>query len=67
MNDDLDVSGAVDKLSEVLTTLVSLKQSGHLKGDDCIRIDQEMRRIDTVLQVLFNPEPYGSPRRDFAG
>jgi cysteinyl-tRNA synthetase len=56
MNDDLDVKGAVDKLSEVLTKLASRKRSGHLNGDDCMRIEQEMRRIDTVLQVLFTPQ-----------
>ena len=56
MNDDLDVKGAVDKLLKVLTKLVSRKRSGHLNDEDCMRIDQEMRRIDAVLQVLFNPE-----------
>ena len=57
MNDDLDVKGAVDKLSKVLAKLASLKRAGDLNDEDCMRIDQEMRRIDKVLQVFFNPEP----------
>jgi cysteinyl-tRNA synthetase len=53
MNDDLDVKGAVDKLSETLIKLVSLKRSGRLNDEDCMRIAQEMQRIDTVLCVFF--------------
>ncbi len=53
MDDDLDVRGAVDSLSKTLTKLGALKRIDHLSGEDCLLIDQKMRRIDSVLQVLY--------------
>jgi cysteinyl-tRNA synthetase len=53
MDDDLDVRGAFDELSRLLARLLALKRKGHLGADHCSKIDQHLRRIDSVFQVIF--------------
>jgi cysteinyl-tRNA synthetase len=55
MDDDLDVRGAIDSLAKTIAKLAALKRSNRLSGEDRRNIDQEMRRIDSVLQVLYPP------------
>jgi cysteinyl-tRNA synthetase len=52
MDDDLNVRGAVDEMIETLTRLAALKRGGRLSAQDDLGIDQEMRRIDSVLQLF---------------
>jgi cysteinyl-tRNA synthetase len=53
MNDDLDVRGALDGISVVLSRLLSAKGRYHYDLDHQTRIEQEMRRLDAVFQVIF--------------
>jgi cysteinyl-tRNA synthetase len=53
MNDDLDVLGSLDGLSLVLSKLLSGKGRYEYNLDQQMKIDQQIRRIDSVLQVLF--------------
>jgi cysteinyl-tRNA synthetase len=55
MDDDLNVRGAVDGLVGTLARLAALKRSGRLNAQDCLDIDQKMRRIDSVLQLFYPP------------
>jgi cysteinyl-tRNA synthetase len=53
MNDDLNVSGAVDCLQENLAELSMLKDDGRMNREECAMVEKELRCIDQVLQVLF--------------
>ena len=52
MNDDLDVRGAIDSMGEHLTKLVQLSRTRQLSVDDRVGTAEEIKRIDTVLQVI---------------
>ena len=52
MNDDLDVRGAIDSMGEHLTKLVQLSRTRRLSVEDRMGIAEEIKRIDTVLQVI---------------
>lgn len=54
MNDDLDVQGAFDDLFEIVSRLVLLRKEDGVSQADCRRIVYRLRRIDTVLQVVFS-------------
>jgi len=56
LNDDLDVKGAFDSMFEDLARLSELKVEGRLGRRESLRIEQDLRRIDGVLQVIFPPE-----------
>lgn len=53
MNDDLNVKGAFDFLYKSLQELAALNRKGKLGGKECRRIDEELRKIDEVLKVIF--------------
>ncbi len=52
MNDDLDVRGAIDSMGELLTKLVQLSRTRQLSVEDRVGTAEEIKRIDTVLQVI---------------
>ncbi len=53
MDDDLRVKSAFDSMEEILSSLLSLKKEGRLTAGDIGRIEQDLRKIDEVLQVIF--------------
>ena len=52
MNDDLDIRGAIDALGEQLTKLAASSRANRLSVQERRGIGQEVRQIDTVLQVI---------------
>ncbi|NLI80545.1 MAG: class I tRNA ligase family protein [Deltaproteobacteria bacterium] len=53
MNNDLDVRGAVQTLLEDLEKLAPEKTGGRMTAKTCSALQEELQRIDRVLQVLF--------------
>lgn len=53
LSDDLDVKGAFDGTFENLSKLWDLKQAGRLGQAESKRIEENLRKIDGVLQVIF--------------
>ena len=53
MNNDLDIKCAIDDLIEAHIKLVELKADGKLGKNDSKRIAQDLKKIDSVLQVIF--------------
>ncbi|WP_041441181.1 class I tRNA ligase family protein [Syntrophobacter fumaroxidans] len=53
MNDDLNVKGAFDFLYKSLQELAALNRQGKLGGTECRRIEEELRKADRVLRVIF--------------
>lgn len=53
MDDDLNVKGAFDAVSEVMSKIVRLSDRGCFNKDDRVKVKEELRKIDTVLQVVF--------------
>jgi cysteinyl-tRNA synthetase len=60
MNDDLDVAGAWAHLERILWDLEGMAACGRLREGDANRATATLRRIDSVLQVIYpvaGPEP----------
>ncbi len=53
MNDDLDVRGAFDFLFGAAETLAAFRQDGKIARKDIRRIEDDLRRMDEVFQVVF--------------
>jgi cysteinyl-tRNA synthetase len=53
MNNDLDVKAAFDSIYEDLSRLFEMKEQGKLSDAACKRTLEELRKIDSVLQVIF--------------
>ena len=54
MDDDLDVRGAFDAVLENMKKIAELNAQGRLDEDEHKKISGELRKIDSVLQVLFD-------------
>ncbi len=54
MNQDLHVKGAVDALFAGLSQLLEVKRRGKLAARDVREIDSALRKMDQVLQVIFD-------------
>jgi cysteinyl-tRNA synthetase len=54
LSDDLDVKGAFEAVSRTVSSLLKLKEEGGLTGTGIGRIEENLRRIDGVLQVIFS-------------
>jgi cysteinyl-tRNA synthetase len=52
MSDDLDVKGAFDGMTEIITKLAALKTDGRLSRVDVKQVDEALSKVDCVLQVL---------------
>jgi cysteinyl-tRNA synthetase len=55
MDDDLDVRGAVDRLTGSLGELAARKARGDLSPEETAAALAALRRIDGILQVIFPP------------
>jgi len=53
MNDDLDIKGAFDFLSGVVSRLESMESRGELTAEHRKRTKESLQAIDRVLQVVF--------------
>lgn len=53
MNDDLNVKGAFDRVSEAVSKLERVHRDVGLSNSQLRRLEESLRRIDSVLQVIF--------------
>ena len=53
MNEDLNVKKTFDDMSTSILKLDNLNNEGKLSSTDAIKIIDNFRRIDNVLQILF--------------
>jgi cysteinyl-tRNA synthetase len=53
MNEDLDVKAAFDALNGTVVTLHGLAKKGKLSAEDASAAVNGLRRVDSVLQVIF--------------
>jgi cysteinyl-tRNA synthetase len=53
MNNDLDVKAAFDSIYEYVCRLFRMKNQGKLSDTTCQKVILELKKIDTVLQVIF--------------
>jgi cysteinyl-tRNA synthetase len=53
MNEDLDVKAAFDALYGIVVTLHGLAKKGKLSAEDASAAVNGLRRVDSVLQVIF--------------
>jgi cysteinyl-tRNA synthetase len=53
MNNDLDVEAAFDSIYENISRLLDLKKQGKLSDSSCRMTIEELKAIDSVLQVIF--------------
>jgi cysteinyl-tRNA synthetase len=54
MNDDLDTWAAFQSISKTVSGLYRLKSAGRLGSHDAAEIERQLRRIDQVLQVIWD-------------
>jgi len=53
MDDDLNVKGAFDAVFDVMSKIVQARGAGRLSLGNRSMVEDQLRRIDTVLQVIF--------------
>ena len=54
MNNDLDIQYAIDNLFEIITELTKFKKEGKFSRNDCKHLTKELKKIDSVLQVIYS-------------
>ena len=52
-NEDLDIKAAFDTLYGTVVTLHGLAKKGKLRAEDASAAVNSLRRVDSVLQVIF--------------
>jgi cysteinyl-tRNA synthetase len=53
MNDDLNTWAAFEGISKIVSKLLKHKKEGQLGAGDSAEVEQQLRRIDQVLQVIW--------------
>jgi cysteinyl-tRNA synthetase len=54
MNDDLNTLAAFEGIFEIVSKLHDLKKAGRLGRNGAVAVEKELRKIDRVLQVIWN-------------